>query len=92
MKKVYLLFPLIVSGIAQACCSCNCSCNPECCTPEQIQKCCPEKNNVSSKNVELTIDRIVKESDVLAEMQNKGEIMIVGAMYDINTGRVNFYN
>jgi len=48
-------------------------------------------NNVSSKNVELTIDRIVKESDVLAEMQNKGEIMIIGAMYDINTGVVTFY-
>lgn len=48
-------------------------------------------DNVSEKNVQLTIDRILKESDVLAEMQNKGEIIIIGAMYDINTGAVTFY-
>ena len=48
-------------------------------------------DNVSAKNVQLTIDRILKESPVLADMQNNGEIMIVGAMYDINTGAVTFY-
>ena len=48
-------------------------------------------DNVSEKNVQLTIDRILKESDVLAEMQNKGEIIIIGAMYNINTGAVTFY-
>jgi len=49
-------------------------------------------NNVAAKNVQLTIDRILEESDVLAEMRNKGEIMIVGGMYDINTGAVTFYD
>ena len=49
-------------------------------------------DNVSAKNVQLTIDRILDESDVLSDMQNKGEIMIVGAMYDINTGVVTFYD
>ena len=48
-------------------------------------------DNVSAKNVQLNIDRILKESDVLAEMQGNGEIQIVGAMYDIKTGAVNFY-
>ena len=48
-------------------------------------------DNVSAKNVELTIERIIEESDVLADMQNSGEIKIIGAMYDINTGAVNFY-
>jgi len=48
-------------------------------------------DNVSAKNVQLTIDRIVEESDVLAEMQINGEIKIIGAMYDINTGAVTFY-
>ncbi|MFD2822640.1 carbonic anhydrase family protein [Lacinutrix iliipiscaria] len=47
-------------------------------------------DNVSAKNVQLTIDRIIEESPVLAEMQNNGDIMIVGAMYDINTGVVTF--
>jgi len=48
-------------------------------------------DNVSAKNVQLTIGRIMEESEVLAEMQENGEIKIIGAMYDINTGAVNFY-
>ncbi len=48
-------------------------------------------NEVSAKNVQLTIDRILEESEVLAEMHRSGEIKIVGAMYDINTGEVTFY-
>ena len=48
-------------------------------------------DNVSAKNVQLSLDRIRKESDVLSEMQNNGEIKIIGAMYDINTGAVDFY-
>jgi carbonic anhydrase len=48
-------------------------------------------DNVSTKNVQLTIARILQESPVLAEMKNKGEIKIIGAMYDINTGAVDFF-
>jgi len=48
-------------------------------------------DNVATKNVELTIDRILNESDVLSEMKRNGEIQIVGAMYDVKTGIVNFY-
>ena len=48
-------------------------------------------NNVAEKNVHLTMKKIIEESDVLAEMQNNGEIKIVGGMYDINTGAVTFY-
>ncbi len=47
-------------------------------------------NKVSTKNVQLTIDRILKESDVLSEMHSQGEIQIVGAMYDVKTGAVTF--
>ena len=46
---------------------------------------------VSEKNVQLTIDRIHAESPILSEMEKNGEIMIIGAMYDINTGAVTFY-
>ncbi|MFC0603664.1 carbonic anhydrase family protein [Winogradskyella pulchriflava] len=49
-------------------------------------------DEVSKKNVELTIDRIYAESPILAEMEKNGEIKIVGAMYDINTGAVEFYS
>lgn len=48
-------------------------------------------NEVAKKNVHLTIDKILTDSPVLAEMKTAGEIEIVGAMYDINTGRVQFY-
>lgn len=48
-------------------------------------------DTVSAKNVQLSIDRIINESDVLSDMQKNGEIRIVGAMYDINNGTVNFY-
>ncbi|GAA4233375.1 carbonic anhydrase family protein [Postechiella marina] len=48
-------------------------------------------DNVSAKNVLLTIDKIREDSPVLVEMEEKGEIKIVGAMYDIHTGAVDFY-
>ena len=47
-------------------------------------------NAVGTKNVKLTIDRIREESPVLGEMEQAGEIQIVGGMYDIATGKVNF--
>ncbi len=49
-------------------------------------------NEVAKKNVELTMDKIVEGSQVLAEMQSKGEIKIVGGMYDIHSGAVRFYD
>lgn len=47
-------------------------------------------NAVGTKNVALTIARIREESEVLAEMEKAGEIVIVGGMYDLATGKVNF--
>jgi carbonic anhydrase len=48
-------------------------------------------DTVAKKNVELTIERIHQESPVLTEMEKNGEIKIIGAMYDINTGAVEFF-
>lgn len=48
-------------------------------------------DNVSEKNVLLTIERIRNESEVLSDMEKNGEIMIVGAMYDIKDGSVSFF-
>ncbi len=48
-------------------------------------------DNVARKNVELTIDRIHQESPILSEMEQSGEIKIIGAMYDINSGAVDFF-
>lgn len=47
-------------------------------------------DNVSIKNVELSLENIRERSRILAEMENKDEILITGAMYDIKTGQVSF--
>jgi len=47
-------------------------------------------NAVAEKNVYLTIDNLREKSPVLAEMEENGEIMVVGAMYDIADGKVHF--
>ncbi len=46
---------------------------------------------VARKNVELTIADIRKDSPVLAELETKGTIKIVGAMYNLGTGAVEFF-
>ncbi|MFY0604508.1 MAG: carbonic anhydrase [Flavobacteriaceae bacterium] len=48
-------------------------------------------NSVAEKNVYMTIDNIRMKSPVLNEMEENGEIKIVGAMYDIKDGSVTFY-
>jgi carbonic anhydrase len=45
-------------------------------------------DDVARKNVLMTIDNILKDSPVLAEMNDHGDIMVKGAMYDIQTGKV----
>ncbi len=47
---------------------------------------------VADKNVGLTVDYIRAQSKLLAEMEKTGEIAIVGGMYDIETGKVNFFH
>jgi carbonic anhydrase len=46
---------------------------------------------VARKNVELTIADIRKDSPVLAEMESKGAIKIAGAMYNLQSGVVEFF-
>jgi MFS superfamily sulfate permease-like transporter len=47
-------------------------------------------DSVAAENVRLTMRWIQKHSPVLATMLEKGEIGMIGAMYDISTGRVDF--
>lgn len=48
-------------------------------------------NRVSAANVEIAIQEIKSRSTVLKEMEDDGEIAIIGAMYDIKTGKVSFH-
>lgn len=52
-------------------------------TPELIEE-------VAVKNVENSIELIRKESPILKEMEDNGEIVIAGAIYDVATGAVEF--
>ena len=47
---------------------------------------------VAESNVHLTVEAIREKSPILREMEQKGEILIVGAMYDVKTGKVKFYD
>jgi carbonic anhydrase len=47
---------------------------------------------VSKKNVEMTLDNIRSQSVILSDMEKNGDIKIVGGMYDISTGEVEFYS
>ncbi len=51
--------------------------------PEYVEAVC-------YKNVELTIQEIRDKSPILKEMENAGDIMIVGGVYDMETGIVDF--
>jgi carbonic anhydrase len=46
---------------------------------------------VASLNVKLTMERIRNESPIIKEMEDEGAIKIVGGMYDVETGVVDFY-
>jgi len=45
-------------------------------------------NRVSTLNVKLTIEEILKNSSVLKEMSDSGEIQVIGAMYHVSSGKV----
>jgi carbonic anhydrase len=45
---------------------------------------------VSVQNVKLSIENIRQESSILSDMEKEGQIEIVGAIYDVSNGRVEF--
>ena len=47
--------------------------------------------SVAEMNVQLTMKKLLDRSVVLREMVDKGELGLVGAMYEITTGKVMFY-
>ncbi len=49
-------------------------------------------DQVSEANVRLVMKEIPERSPILREMIDKGEIKLVGGMYDLSTGNVQFYD
>ena len=58
---------------------------------ERSAKNYPFVDAVARKNVEMTVTDIRKDSPVLAELEAKGTIKITGAMYNLETGAVEFF-
>jgi carbonic anhydrase len=48
-------------------------------------------NRVTELNVHLTIERIRRESPIIAELEQNKQILIVGGLYDVETGVVSLY-
>jgi len=48
--------------------------------------------NVSSINVRRSVKNIIERSFIIEQMVENGEIGVVGAMYDVETGMVEFYD
>ncbi len=46
---------------------------------------------VTNKHTERSVQAILEQSIILAEMIEKGEVGIIGAMYDVETGTVTFH-
>ena len=49
-------------------------------------------NNVSKLNVQLTIDRIRQESSLINELEEQKKIKIIGGVYDVDNGKVTFFD
>jgi len=48
-------------------------------------------DQVTRDNVKLGIQDLRTRSSILSDMEYKKEIAIVGGLYDVTTGRVEFY-
>ena len=49
-------------------------------------------SDVAKENVLLNMEKIVQESPIIAEMVENEEVKIVGCMYDLESGKVEFYD
>jgi carbonic anhydrase len=48
-------------------------------------------NGVARRNVSLVVDRIQQQSRTIQQMVVEGRVAVVGAMYDVETGRIDFF-
>ena len=47
---------------------------------------------VTEKNIRLTMDDIRQRSEIMSALEQEGQLKIVGALYDMHTGNVDFLN
>lgn len=49
-------------------------------------------DTAAADNVRLVVQQIQQRSPIIRQLVKEGKVKIVGAMYDLNTGKVNFLN
>ncbi len=49
-------------------------------------------DEVTKKNVELTMKKIMEKSKIVQDLVHEGKVKIIGGIYDVKTGKVNFIN
>jgi carbonic anhydrase len=47
--------------------------------------------NVTVNNVFITVKKVKEQSSILHEMEQTGQIKIIGGLYDVDTGQVTFF-
>ena len=45
---------------------------------------------VTKKNVQLTMKKILEDSEIISDLAKEGKVKIIGAVYDVKTGKVEF--
>jgi carbonic anhydrase len=48
-------------------------------------------NNVTINNILLVMEQIKNQSAIIADLETRGNVKIVGGLYDVTTGEVTFY-
>jgi len=48
-------------------------------------------NKVTELNVRMVMERVTEQSDIIREMEKEGKVRIIGGVYDVDSGRVEFY-
>ncbi|NDC39782.1 MAG: carbonic anhydrase, partial [Proteobacteria bacterium] len=48
-------------------------------------------DDVAAENVKMVMTQIRKRSPVIQEMLDKGQVKLVGGIYDLSTGKVEFF-
>ena len=47
-------------------------------------------DEIAQRNVMRAVDQMLQQSDVVKQAVDDGKLMVAGAMYDVETGAVNF--
>lgn len=48
-------------------------------------------NKVTEINVRMVMERVTEESEIIKEMEEEGKVRIIGGVYDVDSGKVEFF-